>query len=116
MAGGAAGMYRPHVAAVTGDTGPRRKTSEQARDAGGVTEVTIVTMGDLNRRIGCRTRIVAIRTRAGQGNQVICHMVDAAVSGRFIRVAGQTVGRIGACVDGVDNLCSGTVMTGRAIA
>jgi len=52
VAGGAAGMYRPHVAAVTGDTGPRRKTSQQVRNAGGVTEVTIVTMGDLNRRIG----------------------------------------------------------------
>ena len=36
---------------MAGDTGPRRKTSQQVRDAGGVTEVTIVTMGDINRRI-----------------------------------------------------------------
>ena len=42
-----------------------------------------------------------------------CRVVDAAVSCRFIRVASQAVGRIGAGVDGVDNLCSGAVMAGR---
>ena len=80
------GMHGPYVATVTGRTGPRRKTRLQVRDAGGVTEVAIATMGDIHRRIGCRTWIVAIRTRAGQSDQVVADMVDAAMSCRFLSV------------------------------
>ena len=59
---------------------------------------------------------MAIRTRAGQGNQVICHMVDAAMSCRLVGMTGQTVGRVSAGRDGGDDFTPGTVMTGRTVA
>ena len=43
-------------------------------------------------------------------------MVNTTMGSRLVGMAGQTVGRIGACVDGVDNLCPGAVMTGRTVA
>lgn len=52
VTGAAVRVYGLYVGTVTGRTRARLETRLQIRNAGGMTEVTIVTMGDLNRRIG----------------------------------------------------------------
>ena len=116
MTGAAVRVYGLYVGTVTGRTRARLETRLQIRNAGGMAKVTVTAMGDIHRRIGCRTWIVAIRTRAGQGDQVVCHMVDAAMSRQIGRMAILAVGRVSAGRDGGEDFTPGTVMTGRAIA
>ena len=110
MAGAAVRMHGLYVAAVTGRTVTSLETRLQVRNADCVTEAAITTMGNLHRRIGCRTRIVAIRTRAGQGNQSGC-VVGASVSRRLVRMTIEAVGR-GTCCDDVDDRLRRAVVTG----
>jgi len=100
MAGGA-------VAAAGRDPGLQVRS-------GGMAKAAITIMRHAHRGICGRTRIVTIRTRAGESHISGGHMVDTAVGRRPGRVTIQTVGRIGSRSDGVDDLLSRAVMTGGA--
>jgi len=115
VAGGAAGMRGLHVAAVAGGAAAAagRNTGLQVRHRG-VAEAAVATMGDIDGRVGGRPRIVTVVTGAGQGDQTGSHVIDATVSDRIGRVAVETVGRVGALGDGVDDRLPGAVMAGGA--
>jgi len=82
-------------------------------------EVAITAVGNIDRCISGTTRVVTACTCCPV--VVLCtanrhvrssHMVDTAVSSRFIRMTVQTVGRVGAQGDGIDHLLPRTIMTG----
>jgi len=84
-------------------------------------------MGDINRCIGGSTRIVTacacrpivVLSSANKyvsGTTGRIHVIDIAVSSRFVGVAIQAVGRVGAGRDGGDDFSPGAAMTGRAAA
>ena len=96
------------VGAVAG-----RNTRLQSRN-GGMAEGAISTMGDINRRVSGATRIVTVITWTCESYIPGHHMVNTAVYGQFlVRMASQTVGRVGTCCDGGHDLLSRAVMTGR---
>jgi len=93
---GVGGMGRFPTAAMTIDTGSAGDPRQQARDGGGMTEVTITHMGDGHCRIGPDTWIVTGLTRGGAGNMTEGHMINAQVNGQlFVGMTWQTVGRVG---------------------
>ena len=111
MTGGAVGVCGLHIASMAGRTRAGRETRFQIRNAGGVAEATVTTMGDIHRRVRSRTRIVAINTWAGQSDQVVCHMVDAAMGQILVGMTIETGGRC-ACSDHVDDRLRRAVVTG----
>ena len=112
VTGGAVGMCGLHIAGMAGRTRAGRETRFQIRNAGGVAKATVTTMGDIHRRVRSRTRVVTIVTWAGQGHIQVRHMVGAAVRRRIGRMAIQTVGRINACIYGVNHRLPRAVMAG----
>ena len=93
---GVSGVGRFPTAAVTIDTGTGDDPRQQARDGGGMTEITITHMGDGHGRIRTDTWIVTGLTGGGAGNMTERHVINAQVDGQlFVGMTWQTVGRVG---------------------
>ena len=84
-------------------------------------------MGDVNRRICSTARVVTagacrpvvvLRTadKNVSGTASRIHVIDIAVSSRFVGMTVQAVGRISAGRNGGDDFSPGAAMTGRAAA
>ena len=112
MAGGTAGVYCPHIATMTGHAGSCRQTGLQVRNAGGVTKVTIAAMGHIDCRIGSGTGIMAACTLAGQSDQVVAGVIDAAMSCRLVGMTIETGDRTARRYNTNDSWCRAVVTGG----
>jgi len=102
-----AGVAGEAVAAANRDPGLKGRNGRMA-------EATITEMGHGNRRIGGGARIVTVHTGGRSTDHVAeRQMVDRAMHGQLlVRMAIQTMGRVGLQGDGVNNFLSRAVVTG----
>lgn len=100
---------------MAGDAVPAtgRKPGQQVR-YGRVTERAVPKMGNINRRILDRARIVTVQTRSRSASHIPGrHMVDAAMRGQIlVRMAIQAMGRVGAQCDGINDFLPRAAVTG----
>jgi len=116
MARGVGGMQNLPSAGVTISTESTTCWQSGLKNWGhSVAQATIVVMDRDHGRVCSCARIVTVETgRTGADNVAKRQVINVAVNGQvLIRVAIQTVGRIGTKSNGIDDFLTGTIMTSR---
>ena len=111
MIADAVGVRGLHITSMACRTRAGREARFQIRNAGGVAEAAVTTMGDIHRRVRSRTRVVAIRTRAGQGDQSV-HVIRTTVSRRLVGMTIETGDRTTRRYNTNDSWCRAVVTGG----
>lgn len=95
-------------------TATGRNAGIQGRNITRMAVETIILMSNGHRSIGGRARIMTVHTVGRSANHITeRHMVDTTVYGQLlVRMAIQTMGRVGSSGDGVDNILPRAVVAG----